>query len=249
MQWICVTLLVLLGTAWSQELPDNLQHLKDKLGASLSLEDVQGAAKAKCEKNGGAEAFDKLETAGGDLAECIQSNFNITQIKEEIAIKRKTGDLDEVFEKYCGRVPVVKKCVQTAAEAAKACMEEKEKEALKLLLNVTDSLATFACHKDGDRIAMFIAEGGPECIQSRQSDLERCANETLSHRIPTDISLNNLPSFGEDDTEEACKDFSKLQTCAVKALEHCEDSTPANIVDALFKFIRRVSPCSAFPAA
>jgi len=122
MKWICATLLVLLGTAWSQELPDNLQKLKDKLGASLSIEDVQGAVRGRCEKNGGADAFDKLETAAGDLAECIQTNFNITQIKEEIAIKRKTGDLDEVFEKYCGRVPKVKECVKTASEAAKACM-------------------------------------------------------------------------------------------------------------------------------
>ncbi|KAF2904448.1 hypothetical protein ILUMI_01729 [Ignelater luminosus] len=244
MQWAFATVLLLLGTCWCEKLPENLQNLREKLAASVSLDEVQEALRSKCEKNGGPDAFDKLETAGGDLQTCIQSNFNATQIKEEIAIKRKTGDLDEVFEKYCKRVPTVKECVKTASTAAEACLEQNEKESLKLVLNIADSLATFACYKDGDRIAMFVAEGGPECIESKQSDIERCANETLSHRIPTDISLNNLPLLSE--STEGCGDFSKLQTCVVEALEGCEDSTPANIVDALFKFIRRVSPCKDY---
>ena len=37
--------------------------------------------------------------------------------------------------------------------------------------------------------------------------------------------------------------MSKLQTCVVKELEKCSDPTPANIVDSIFNFIRRVTPC------
>lgn len=40
-----------------------------------------------------------------------------------------------------------------------------------------------------------------------------------------------------------CRDMSKLQICVVKELEKCSDPTPANIVDSIFNFIRRVTPC------
>lgn len=38
-------------------------------------------------------------------------------------------------------------------------------------------------------------------------------------------------------------ELSSLQRCVVKELERCEESTPANLVDAMFKFIRNETPC------
>lgn len=37
--------------------------------------------------------------------------------------------------------------------------------------------------------------------------------------------------------------MTTLQRCVVKELERCEESTPANLVDAMFKFIRNETPC------
>lgn len=34
-------------------------------------------------------------------------------------------------------------------------------------------------------------------------------------------------------------DLEDLRHCVVKQLENCENSTPANIIDSLFKFIRK----------
>lgn len=51
----------ILGTCWCEKLPENLQNLQEKLAASVSLDEVQEALKTKCEKNGGPDAFDKLE--------------------------------------------------------------------------------------------------------------------------------------------------------------------------------------------
>lgn len=42
---------------------------------------------------------------------------------------------------------------------------------------------------------MFIAEGGFVCLESKKDGLEKCANQTLSKRIPNNISLENVPSF------------------------------------------------------
>lgn len=40
-----------------------------------------------------------------------------------------------------------------------------------------------------------------------------------------------------------CSSFDELHKCTVAKLEKCKENTPANIVDAVFKFTRKVSPC------
>lgn len=37
--------------------------------------------------------------------------------------------------------------------------------------------------------------------------------------------------------------MNKLQNCIVAELEYCEESTPANLVESMFKFIRNETPC------
>lgn len=37
--------------------------------------------------------------------------------------------------------------------------------------------------------------------------------------------------------------MTRLQSCLVNELEKCSDPTPANIVDSIFNFIKRVTPC------
>lgn len=41
----------------------------------------------------------------------------------------------------------------------------------------------------------------------------------------------------------SCSDMDRLQTCVVEKLEACEESTPANLVDAMFKFVRNETVC------
>jgi len=37
--------------------------------------------------------------------------------------------------------------------------------------------------------------------------------------------------------------MTNLQNCVVAELEKCSDPTPANIMDSIFNFIKRVTPC------
>lgn len=37
--------------------------------------------------------------------------------------------------------------------------------------------------------------------------------------------------------------MNSLQACVVNELEKCPDPTPANIMDSIFNFIKRVTPC------
>ena len=40
-----------------------------------------------------------------------------------------------------------------------------------------------------------------------------------------------------------CSDFDEVRKCFNTELEKCKDSTPANIVDAFFKFLKKHLPC------
>jgi hypothetical protein len=38
--------------------------------------------------------------------------------------------------------------------------------------------------------------------------------------------------------------MADLQKCVVKALETCHEPTPANIIDSMFNFVRKMTPCA-----
>ena len=46
--------------------------------------------------------MDEWLEAQENLVYCVMQNFDTTRIQNEIEEKKKTGDLDVVFKKYCG---------------------------------------------------------------------------------------------------------------------------------------------------
>lgn len=45
------------------------------------------------------------------------------------------------------------------------------------------------------------------------------------------------------------RSMSELQLCVVEELGKCGEPTPANIVESLFEFVRRSTPCIQFQSA
>lgn len=103
---------------------------------------------------------------------------------------------------------------------------------------------------------MFIAEGGVECLTSKQEEIQQCANSTMGQAISNtnktlanaggaaglaDFNLENFSVLTFDERE--CGDIKRLQDCIVKELNTCKDPTPSNIVESLFKFIIKMTPC------
>lgn len=41
--------------------------------------------------------------------------------------------------------------------------------------------------------------------------------------------------------------MAELQKCVVKALETCSEPTPANIVESMFNFVYKMTPCANKP--
>lgn len=257
-----VLLLGLIGCTCSQEsLPSNdevLHHISGIINipelnnvntsALPSIEEAKNLFKDKCTKNGGPTAFENAEKAQVEMVHCLQSLINITELQAEMEKYKPTGDLDIVFKNYCNKRSVLRACVTNFTNTVEHCLDVKERENKKIVLNITDSLLEFICYKEGDRIALFISAGGPECFQAKQDPIQDCINKTYSSYIPKPdpsgnnlIGLESLPSliFGAKE----CRDMTNLQACVVAELEKCSDPTPANIMDSIFNFVKRVTPC------
>lgn len=222
------------------ELPDGLQL---NTSAVPSIEQAENIFKEKCLKNSNQEAFDAAMKAREDITACVKSHINNDELQKEMEEAKPHGNLDEVFKKYCEKTPLLKQCFRNFLSTVEPCLDSKEQGNIRIVHNITDSLANFICFKEGDRIALFIAEGGPECLAEKNDKITACINSTLGQNIDTaNLSLDNLPQLVFE--EEQCDKISKLQECVVKELESCKEPTPANIAESLFKFIKKVTPCS-----
>ncbi|KAL1137774.1 hypothetical protein AAG570_009470 [Ranatra chinensis] len=204
-----------------------------------SMDEANQLLRDKCLKNGNNESYEAAVAAKDNMGMCISSTINWTAMANEIEEAKPKGELDTVFKKYCGKSPELKRCVSNFTSSMEGCLSENERQSKNVVENITDSLMNFICYQE-----VFIAEGGPECINSKMEDIIDCVGKTFSKYVPED-GINNstdLPEFSFND--EHCKDMNKLESCVVARLERCSESTPANIVGSLFKFIRKSTPCA-----
>ncbi|XP_041975993.1 27 kDa glycoprotein-like isoform X2 [Aricia agestis] len=248
-------LFVTLGGVFAQE---SSMTLPPEVAEKISEEQIKAiqnkseeAFKELCDKNGGPDAYPKAKSAFMEFTGCINELVDKDVLMEEVEKAKPTGQVDEVFKKYCDKMPQFKSCFLNLTESMNPCVTAEEQANLKTVYNITEQLAEFVCYKEGDRIALFISEHGPECIQERAAGIQDCLNKTMGGNLTVDtsnlssFSVNSIPKirFGEKE----CGQFSELQTCVVGELEGCASTTSANLVEALFKFIRKSLPCAAVP--
>lgn len=221
-----------------QHLPANLQNL-----SIPDFDEIENALKEKCIKAGGSDdSYEQAKQGVKDLANCIKGLVDVDQFRREVEEAKPTGDLDTVFNKYCRKRNTLLECVNTFSNSMDPCLDDDEERHKSHGVDVFKNLLNFVCHKDGDQIALFIAEKGPECFLEQKDDLIKCVNDTFSGYFKdVDVSSTTIPKLVIGPKQ--CEDFTKLQNCLVNELEQCEESTPANLVESLFRFIRKGSPC------
>lgn len=174
--------------------------------------------------------------------ECVQDIVDFSKLQNEIEEAKPNGNLDTVFNKYCNKRNEGVLCVETFTTSIDPCLTQEEKDQKVIFINITKSLLEFVCHENGNQIALFIAEEGPECFESKRDSLSKCFNETMGKYLNNELpTLENLPTLVIK--EENCLDMDKLEECVVDELEKCKESTPANLMEALFRFVRKETPC------
>ncbi|XP_055910386.1 27 kDa hemolymph protein-like [Eupeodes corollae] len=229
----------------------NIDELKNQIPPELANGNLTDKAKNlfkdKCRKiagnDTGDEAFASLEQGIATAIECVTGIVNMSAIQMEIESARPTGDLDVVFNKYCKKRPDALGCLQNLVHKFEPCLEQDERNNTDVLMHIFESLLNFVCHKGGDQIALFIAERGPECLESKKEQIQRCMNSTFGEYVPKDSveNIETLPKFIIGPKQ--CDDIQNLSDCVTKELEKCEEITPANIVESMFRFIKNATIC------
>ena len=81
---------------------DDFDEMDKTQKAHEQFEEGMEIWEQKCLKVGGQKALDDWLEAQENLIFCVMENFEVATIQSEIEAKRRHGDLDEVFKKYCG---------------------------------------------------------------------------------------------------------------------------------------------------
>jgi len=220
-------------------------NLSDLNNTKVDPTKIENVLKEKCDKQNASDAVDNLKAQSDVTNNCVSLQINATEVQKELDEAKKTGSMDEVFAKYCRRWPDIYNCYEGTIATVRRCLSTKEETAFNKTLEIGQEFQEFMCHKDGDRLAMFVAEGGVECVQEQQEGIKQCLNSTVGARLPAanDLSVATLPTFLF--AEKDCQDFDTLRLCINEVLENCKDSTPANIIDASLKFLKKQMPCGS----
>jgi hypothetical protein len=181
------------------------------------------------------DSYTELQAEASVTYECVSNLVNVTKLQKEIEIFSKNGSLETVFNKYCQKRNIAIECLEKFSRATEPCLEPEEISRKSVVVDIAKEMLEFVCYKDGDHIALFIAEKGIECFTDRAPKLQECIEKVIAKYMPT--GNGTTPNINVTDAK--CRDMDPLRNCFVDELEKCENTTPANLVDAMFKNVKK----------
>lgn len=219
---------------------------------NISLNEMKDLVRNKCiEVSGeeaGSQAFDDIASGITVLTERLHNTVNFTAMQKEIEDASPRGELDVVFNKYCEKRTDAIESFEVFSAKLLPCLDKDEQESQAVIKRIIQSLLDFVCHKEGDQIALFIAEEGRECLESQSNNIQECLKSAISTFFNnsdiydnTNNQIKSLPKFVVGETQ--CGDIQILESCIVRHLEHCTKITPANLIESMFNFIRNETVC------
>ncbi|KAG0712806.1 hemolymph glycoprotein [Chionoecetes opilio] len=221
------------------------------IGDLASLDNVTQIAdwEERCRVTAGDEALKDIKDSFGELVVCVQKHIKMSKLEREVNVSIARGELDKVFKKYCKKRDKLVACTEDVFTKLERCTNEQEKQDLNVTRKVIDAGIDFVCHNDGDRIALFMAEKGEECLKQHYEDIQQCTEDKVpeiqkfkNNSKSIDIELLTI-------NEENCKKLDVLHECVVEYTSRCDDETPANILGSLITQMLKVTPCSQTSSA
>ncbi|KAH8387358.1 hypothetical protein KR093_006589 [Drosophila rubida] len=222
--------------------------------ANVTVADLQRLLRQKCEKANAAQPAGSqpvdagklsgnIEQAAGQLLQCVSGLVNVTTVLDEVEEAKPKGDLDVVFERYCLRLPNVTRCLDEFNAAVLPCLTREERNHNAMMRRIVGKLLDFVCYKNGDQIALFIAEEGPECLEQHKDNIGTCLQNTFGHYLPSELNVTRLELPELVLGPRQCVELLNFENCVLHHLERCNNITPSNIVESMFRYVRRESNC------
>lgn len=143
----------------------------------------------------------------------------------------------------------VKGCVKDFFDVVDECWQKGDK-----VSKFIDEAVKFYCGDDngGERIAIFFAEGGLDCVQERGEEVKRCVEEkngideeTVHEQLsgnPEDLT-DAINKLKVPQSDEICKKITELHECASIGLKKCKDPTPENLMTSMLRQVGKALEC------
>eukprot|EP00092_Neocalanus_flemingeri_P008139 GFUD01008779.1.p1 GENE.GFUD01008779.1~~GFUD01008779.1.p1 ORF type:complete len:296 (-),score=89.30 GFUD01008779.1:1195-2082(-) len=209
------------------------------------LEDGFKNWEERCLANGGKKVLEDYLAEQEQLVYCIMEQFDMDELQQEIEEKKKVGDLDEVFKKYCGNhVGAARACLQSFLSVSQQCLKEEDRPGLNVTLQMVDRAIEFTCHNAGDRIALFMSEDGVECVTAHKEEILACINNSVPEVFNTYNNLNNYKMHFYVFQQDNCRKGDAIMQCVESSLMKCDDPTPSNLVHGLLNAMKDGTPCA-----
>ncbi|XP_065200125.1 27 kDa hemolymph protein-like [Planococcus citri] len=221
----------------------------------------EDSLREECEKNGGNGTYEVALKAYQNMRKCFTGIVSFAELPAKIKKSKPYGELDTVFKEYCSKTLDIRRCVTTYLIAMVPCMDDRHKYIRFHAHEAIESIMDFVCENEGDHIALFMSEKGPECILSKQAGIKKCFDEKLPKNgsrwkeDPINLSQFNFANLTAEDEFKIkdlgfdltqCRIAYQLRKCIVEELTTCSGSTPANVVDSMFNLVHTKSYCNKY---
>jgi len=196
---------------------------------------------------GGQKVLEDFLSEQENLIFCMLQQFDIEELASAIETNRKTGDLDLVFKRYCSdHVPAARECLADFLSVSALCLPEESRAGLNVTLSMVDSAIQYACHRDGDRIALFVSEEGVQCVSANQETLMRCVKKSVPEMFsPYYRRRNPNQMHFYVFQQENCRKVDAIIDCVERSLESCPDPAPSDLLHGMLTAMQSVTPCTA----
>jgi len=186
----------------------------------------QDLFKSKCRQNGGADADRKSQLAVLNFSKCLGSLTSSEELNN--LIQGREIPPERVFVPYCKKIRDVMSCAKKMFDDTEFCFTEDERKLVPPYLELVRSLLEATCVDDGRLIKAFFTKGGARCVQTNQQTLlNKCVDDKLGKYLQFTRS-DVQTQIGEI---QPCEELDESAKCAVKVLEKCQDSTPAELAE------------------
>uniref|UniRef100_A0A1B0B9B6 Uncharacterized protein n=1 Tax=Glossina palpalis gambiensis TaxID=67801 RepID=A0A1B0B9B6_9MUSC len=191
--------------------------------------------KNQCVKNLGntigISAYRNIEKESEKLKTCLNGYLNFTKLQTELSNGDSRNNLKPVFSEYCRKKVDLTKCIENFSKELTPCLDKNDRELQKDSMRMIGKLFQFLCLNNGNQIALFITNGGPECVERHYKDIDKC--------IKPHIKEFDRPPF----TIKKCKNVNDMEKCILNKLNTCPNKTAANIVQGLFRHMKKDTMC------
>lgn len=229
------------GTDWYSDSMDEWENeVEEQQGFHDEMEKGFKNWEERCLKIGGETVLKRWLQSQEELVQCFMEEFQVFTIQDEIEESKQKGELELVFQKYCrDHVPRARTCLESFLDVSRECLQEKNRPGLNITLQMVDAAIDFTCHNSGDRIILFLAQNGYECVEKHKNELVKCINNS----VPELFHMNNHNSEFIVFDEKTCSRGKALMTCVEESLLDGCDPTPSNMVNSMLEAVRQSSPC------